>query len=112
MRHHHSTVSTLLDTPYLDVPRGDLRTIPFSHTWTPEQRLMAAVLDDAIRSWRRLATAPGRRAARLRNELCEWLASDATDGPFTFVDACSHLGLSPGLVRAHLDVPRPTDVAA
>jgi hypothetical protein len=112
MPHHRPTASALLETPWFDVPRGDLPITPFSRAWTPRQRLMAAIVEDAVRSWRRSSMAPGRRAARLRNDLCAWFASDATDWPFTFVNACAHLGLSPGLVRARLDVPRAIDQAA
>jgi hypothetical protein len=112
MQHHHSAASSILDTPYFDVPRGDLRAIPFSRVWTPEQRLMAAVVDDAIRSWRRSATLPGRRAARLWTELHDWLTSDATDWPFSFANACAHLELTPDLIRARLGLSHATDEAA
>lgn len=102
----------MLDTPYLDVPRGDLGFVPFSRAWTPEQCLMGAVVDDAIRAWRRLGRLPGRRAARLRNELRDWFASDTTDWPFAFANACAHLGLDPGLIRARLGLRQVTDEAA
>jgi hypothetical protein len=57
---HHPTASALLETPYLDVARGALPTLPVSPAWTADQRLMAAVLDDAVRPWRRCAPLPGR----------------------------------------------------
>jgi hypothetical protein len=110
MRHHQRTASALLETPYFDVPRED--TIPRSRAWTSEQRLMGAVLDDAVRTWRQSATLPGRRAARLRNELHDWLVSDATDQPFSFVNVCEHLGLSAESTRAHLHLAHATDQAA
>ncbi len=112
MRNHHSTVSSILDMPWFDVPRSDLRAIPVSRAWTPEQRLMAAVIDDAVRTWRRMAKLTGRRAARLRHELHDWFASDATDWPFSFANACAHLELDPGLIRAQLGLPSATAEAA
>ncbi|HLK12406.1 MAG TPA: hypothetical protein VKW76_13600 [Candidatus Binatia bacterium] len=65
----------------------------------PECRLMLAVLEDAV--WTLLRSprgGPGNE--RLAAEAEEWLASDDTAGPFTFVNVCHALDLEVGSVRA------------
>ena len=64
----------------------------------PEKRLMLAVLESAV--W--LVLVGGRRRSRCgaAAEAEQWLASDATDWPFSFVNVCDVLGLDPGYVRA------------
>ncbi len=60
---------------------------------TPEQRLLAAVLEDAIRVWRRCGYRADRRSARLRADLLDWFTSEAADSPCSFVNVCDHLGI-------------------
>jgi hypothetical protein len=78
----------------------------------PENLLVAAVLEDAVRSWRRCRGLQGRRAARLRDELREWFLSDAVDWPFSFVNVCEHLDRDPVAVRALVGLADVTHVAA
>src|ERR1043165_7869586 len=57
----------------------------------PEKRLYAAVLDDAVKSYRKLVVVGGRRFA----EEEAWLFSDDKKATFSFCNICEVLGLSP-----------------
>jgi hypothetical protein len=65
----------------------------------PEQRLMAAVLEDAINLRRRGPRAAGRGASRRYAEVRRWFASGDTRWPFSFVNVCQALNLEPSAVR-------------
>ncbi len=67
-----------------------------------EQRLMAAVLEDAMRSFCQWADAPGMRAQRLFGEATEWFASPDVSWPFAFENVCSALALDPEWIRGLL----------
>ena len=69
---------------------------------TPERRLLAAVLEDAVRTYQRLSSARDFRGRRLFREVEEWFASEHTDGPFAFVRICEVLGLDGAWIRAGL----------
>lgn len=111
MRNRRSTAA-ILETPRLEVPHTDVGFVDASRLRTLEDRVSAAVLDDAVLSWRRVATARGPRSARLRRELHGWFASDTTGGPFTFVNVCERLGLERAGVRARLGLTDVADEAA
>lgn len=74
----------------------------------PELRLFVAVLDDAIKSYRKLVLAGGRRFAEEK----AWLFSDDKTATFSFCNICEVLGLSPGRVRRSLRNPAPYDAPA
>src|SRR5262249_36780208 len=67
----------------------------------PELRLFAAVLDDAVKSYRKLIIVGGRRFAEEK----AWLFSDDKRATFSFCNICEVLGLSPGRVRRSLRNP-------
>ena len=72
---------------------------------TAEQRLMAAVLEDAwsLYSHPEQACGDDERGLLARTE--QWFASDdPLDWPFTFRNVCSVLGHDPAEVRASLPV--------
>ncbi len=68
----------------------------------PEKRLQAAALDDAVAVYQRHAVDERSRRRILFVELEAWFASDAADGPFTFVAICDSLGLDPDYIRRGL----------
>ena len=69
----------------------------------PEQRLVLAVLVDAVKTFRTCATASGTCARRQRAELERWFGSEeAGDSPFTFENVCAALGLEASYVRRRL----------
>ena len=73
--------------------------------WQPEKRLMLAVLENALLPMLRN---PGRRHGRvverrpLSVEVKAWIASDAQEWPFSFLNICHVLGLDEDALRAAL----------
>lgn len=68
----------------------------------PEQRLMLAVLVDAIRAFQRGAAAkPGTKGAAARHEAAAWLWGDS-DVAFSFNGVCEALGIEPSYLRRGL----------
>jgi hypothetical protein len=64
----------------------------------PEKRLLIAVLEEAIKSYRALVFSGGRRFA----EVEEWILSDDNRYTFSFRSICDILGLSATRVRQSL----------
>ena len=67
-----------------------------------EQRLMLAVLVDAINSlqgWHRLGSARKRRAFA---EAAQWVNTRGTGYPFSFDSICDVLGIDPAILRDRL----------
>src|SRR5262245_5825186 len=90
--------------PYVPLPAQ----LPRVHGLSPSQRLMFAVLDDAIGEYRRLGQGMGRRAIRLFGELAAWFESDDGTSTFSFQNICQTFGLEVEPVRAVLRTwPRP-----
>jgi len=69
---------------------------------TPEHKLMAAVLEEAIRTFCRCAGARGARRRRLFREAAEWFASHDMSWPFAFANVCEALALEPEWIRRAL----------
>jgi hypothetical protein len=72
---------------------------------TPEQRLMAAVLEDAVRELVRPGGTWYGARARRRAEAEMWFESDDVAWPFSFVNVCEALDLDPRDVRSHVGRP-------
>jgi hypothetical protein len=68
----------------------------------PEQRLLIAILEDAIQCFEKHSPTDIRYASRLFREAEEWIMSEQYHGPFSFEHICSILGLEPGAVRHSL----------
>jgi len=66
---------------------------------TPELRLMAAVLEDAIRSFCQCAGSRGVRSQLLFRETAEWFASHDVTWPFAFENICDALAIEPDWIR-------------
>jgi len=78
---------------------------------SPEQRLMAAVLEDAMRELARPSEIWIGPAGRRRAEVQAWVESDDVAWPFSFLNVCDALDLNPSGVRrriARLDPDRDT----
>lgn len=73
-------------------------TFARSRDLDPEKRLLAAVLDDAIKNYRAFVVAGGRRF--IEDE--RWLFNDDNREPFSFRNICDILGLSPSRIRQSL----------
>ena len=72
----------------------------------PEKRLMLAVLEDAVGSYQKLATARERTGQRLFSEVEDWFLSDDQDWPYSFVNISHALGLEVEYLRRGLGVWR------
>jgi hypothetical protein len=71
----------------------------------PEQRLMLAVLQDAIDIYRKYAAVSCSRRGHLIREAEEWLFSDDTSWPLSLVNVCDAVGIDVGGLRARLRHP-------
>lgn len=73
--------------------------------WTGEQRLMAAVLEDAIDVC--CCPGPGHAKGRtLYRQTWNWVNSGDHSWPFSFLRVCEALGLSPSAIRSRLRMRR------
>jgi hypothetical protein len=68
-----------------------------------EDRLMLAVLLDAVALLREHATGVRPQRARLVSDTARWFASEAGDWPLSFVNICRVLGLDASGLRAGLE---------
>ena len=66
--------------------------------WTGEQRLMAAILEDAVAVCMRKAPTSAK-ARTLDRETWAWIRSDDRRWPFSFLRICEALGLAPSPIR-------------
>jgi hypothetical protein len=69
---------------------------------TPERRLMAAVLRDAIDCYLRDCCAANRHRKRSYREAEEWFFSGDDHGVFSLYNVCGILNLDPGYIRRRL----------
>lgn len=91
--------------------RSETPTPPAS---IPETRLMLAILDDALATYRKEVGRPELKHRRRAAEVEEWLFSDDIRWPFSFVNVCHTLGLDEEWIRGRLrhatsGIPRPGD---
>src|SRR4029077_7372313 len=75
---------------------------PAEGTLPAERRLMLAVLQDAIDILLKHRNATQPKSRRLYLDTAEWIRSDDTEWPFSFVNVCETLGLSPSCLRRGL----------
>ena len=73
--------------------------------WTPERRLMLAVLEDAVGTILR-GPSRERRWTGSAEEAMEWVAANDRQWPFSFINTTETLGLDPGAVRRGIDEAR------
>lgn len=86
-----------------EVARAPFWPRSFTGYSTAEQRLMAAILEDAWFLSRHPETACGDDERDLIAKTEQWFASDdPSDWSFTFRNVCRVLGLDPAEVRASL----------
>ena len=65
----------------------------------PERRLMLAILEEAINSFKDNVLAQGGRGKKLFREAQEWILETGDDWVFSFENICEALGLNPAYVR-------------
>lgn len=69
---------------------------------SPERRLMAAVLEDAIKVYLQYKGMNSRKACCLFREVEEWFLSTDMDWPYSFENISAVLGLDTQAVRGRL----------
>ena len=67
-----------------------------------EKRLMLAVLEDAVAILFKYRHRADPRGKRLYVETAEWVRADDETSPFSFLNVCETLGLSPSCLRRGL----------
>jgi hypothetical protein len=75
--------------------------------WEPEEKLMLAVLDDAIACFQKYAFARDRKGKVLFQEAEEWVQAINHDWPFSFVNVCEILGFATDYLRHDLASGKP-----
>jgi hypothetical protein len=70
--------------------------------WKGEQRLLFAVLQDAVACWFRYRDVQTRRGRRLFDETAAWFASPDRDWLYAFERICEMLDLNPDYIRRGL----------
>jgi hypothetical protein len=81
---------------------ASLRTVDPSALEEPDRYLMWGLLVDAAESLVLGATDPWRDDEVLATEIRDWVVADDPAWPFSFVNACAALGLSPVQLRSEL----------
>lgn len=69
----------------------------------PERRLMMAVLEDALATFRRGLERSSCSEIQTFREVDLWFRSQESDSPFSFESICSALRIDPGYVRHGLN---------
>jgi hypothetical protein len=87
--------------PNVILPSQDVRA---RKPLTPEQRLMIAVLRDAINCLEKYRFATNYRGRRLFGEVTQWLGARDGAWPYSFESICEVLGLDANAVRQRLGV--------
>jgi hypothetical protein len=71
-------------------------------TASPRNRLMLAVLEEALVTFQRGLNSPKAEERRQFHEVDRWVASGDTDWPFSFENVCGCLKIDPDYVRKGL----------
>ncbi len=77
-------------------------TRPPAQVVQPERQLMAAVLVDAVATWRRNCRPRDARARQRLAEVVGWLQDADASWPFSFLRICAELDLSAARIRGML----------
>lgn len=81
---------------------AQFRDIWSGEGYSAERELAAAVLDAAAADLRNYRYARRRRRQRFYMQAYQWVASDERDWPFSFVNLCEYLRVSPVALREQL----------
>ena len=68
----------------------------------PEERLMFAVLSDAVECFQKYLGAKGKRCEKLFNDAEAWIKSQDARGAYSFEHICEVLNLNPNYLRIGL----------
>ena len=79
--------------------------------WSGEQRLMAAILVDALAVYSKRAQSGALEGGYVLRQTLHWLRSNDRTSACSFLRVCEVLGLEPDAVRRHLDDGAADDAA-
>lgn len=96
------TPETTLPLQFAQIWHGARKT-------SPEWALATSVLGQAVRDLHKFRYARRRKRQRLYLDAYEWIASTDRSWPYSFVNICEALGLSPDFLRAELLDPLASD---
>lgn len=105
---HAADDAVLVPEPAL--PAQVLHLWHHSRALAPERALALAVLAQAVLDVQRFQASGLAHHRRLHDQAQAWMASEARDWPYSFVNLCETFGLDVGEVRAALR--RPAERAA
>jgi hypothetical protein len=74
--------------------------------WTGEQRLMAAILEDAVAVCAKPTAPRASKARHVLRETVRWLRSNDRTWMFSFLRICEMLDLDPGAIRRGIRIIR------
>lgn len=77
----------------------------------PEERLMLAILEDAVRIFKDYAALPDPHVRRLHADIERWFDSGPTGWPFDFENICDALGFDASAIRSRLLRGRTVPIA-
>jgi hypothetical protein len=92
--------------PHTILPVQFFTRLQRSAAWTGEQRLMAAILEDAIAVCCRLNPPKTSKGRTLLRESLRWVRSNDRTWTFSFLRICEMLDMDPGAIRRGVRIRR------
>jgi len=92
--------------PHIVLPVQYFTRLQRSAMWTGEQRLMAAVLEDAVAVCSKRGIPKSSKGRQVLRETLRWLRSNDRTWAFSFLRICEHLDLSPTAIRRGIRILR------
>ena len=89
---------------------ADFEAIVSGSAETPERNLMLAVLEDAVRAYRKNAHVTSPRGRELYAEAAAWFAAPRDGYLYSFRSICGYLRIAPTWFLRRLRHGQPTDV--
>jgi len=97
-----ATMGLSLFEPDILTTHGFLKTWRRTSLSSPEERLMFAVLSDAIECFQKYLTADSRISRKLFKDAEAWITSKESNWPYSFEQICEVLNLDPSYLRVGL----------
>jgi hypothetical protein len=83
-----------------------------SAAWTGEQRLMAAIMEDAVAVCSKPSIPKSSKARHVLRETMRWVRSNDRTWMFSFLRICEMLDLEPSAIRRGIRIMRGEESAA
>ena len=96
--------------PHIVLPVQYFTRLQRSAVWTGEQRLMAAVLEDAVAVCSKQGIPKTSKGRQILRETLRWLRSNDRKWTFSFLRICEHLDLSPSAIRRGIRILRGEEI--